>query len=103
MDVVKLDVEDCAGLSLSTNRYDTKEINLKPGVEASKYTTKAPIVFKGHSITISQQQVGTTKVTFKNFPWNIPDEELINLCEVYGTPINNLVSYEQMPRAYRGV
>ena len=32
-DVVKLKVEDCAGLSLSTNRYDTKEINLKPGVD----------------------------------------------------------------------
>ena len=34
---------------------------------------------------------------------NIPDEELINLCEVYGTPVNNIVSYEQMPRAYRGL
>ena len=31
-DVVKLKVEHCAGLSLTTQRYDTKEIKLKPNV-----------------------------------------------------------------------
>ena len=98
-DIIKLDVKDALGVSLTTNRYDTKEINLKPDVDRSKYITKAPIEFKGHSITVTQQRVGVTKVTFKNVPWNIPDEELINLCQVYGEPINNLVTYEQMPRA----
>ena len=28
--IVKLDVSDCVGLSLNTQRYDTKAINLKP-------------------------------------------------------------------------
>ena len=39
----------------------------------------------------------------KNVPWDIPNEEIINLCQVYGTPLNNKVKYEPMPRAYRGV
>ena len=102
-DVVKLKVEDCAGLSLSTNRYDTKEINLKPGVDPTPYLTTTPLTFKGHQVTITKQRIDTTKVTFKNVPWDIPDEEIINLCEVYGTPINNQVKYEPMPSAYRGV
>ena len=85
-EVVKLEVNDCAGISLSTQRYDTKKINLKPGVDPNKYITKSPIEFKGHTVTISQQTIGTIKVTFRNVPWEIPDEEIINLCEVYGTP-----------------
>ena len=96
-------MEDCAGMSLSTQRYDTKEINLKPNVNPHKYITKAPIEFKEHLITITQQTIGTIKVTFRNVPLYIPDEEIINLCAVYGTPLNNMVYYEQMPRAYRGL
>ena len=102
-EVVKLEVDDCAGISLSTQRYDTKEINLKPGVEPNKYITKSPIEFKAHMVTISQQTIGTIKVTFNNVPWEIPDEEIINLCEVYGTPLYNIVNPEQTPRAYRGL
>ena len=102
-DVLKLKVEDCAGLSLSTNRYDTREINLKPGTDPTPYLTKEPITFKGHTITVTKQRTDTTKVTFKNVPWNIPDEEIINICEVYGTPLNNKVIYDPMPKAYRGI
>ena len=102
-EVIKLKVEDCAGLSLSTSRYDTKEINLKPGIDPTPYLRTSPITFKGHLVTITQQRTDTIKVTFKNVPWDIPDEEIINLCEVYGTPVMNLVKYEPMPKAYRGV
>ena len=102
-DVVKLEINDCSGISLSTQRYDTKEINLKPNVDPKKYITQAPLEFKNHLITITQQTIGTIKVTFRNVPWDIPDEEIINLCKVYGTPLNNSVNYEQMPRAYRGL
>ena len=52
---------------------------------------------------IIKQRIDTNKVTFKNVPWDIPGEESINLCNVYGSPINNEVKYEPMPRAYRGV
>ena len=102
-EVIKLKVSDCAGLSLSTSRYDTKAINLKPGVDPTPYLTNAPIIFKGHEVTIIQERTDIIKVTFRNVPWDIPDEEIINLCEVYGIPINNLVSYEPMPKPYRGI
>ena len=32
-----------------------------------------------------------------------PDEEIINLCECYGEPINNVVQYEKGSKATRGV
>ena len=102
-DVLKLQMEDCSGLYLSTQRYDTKLIHLKPGTDPNKYITNEPMEFKGHMISITQQTMGTTKVTFRNVPVSIPDEEIINLCKVYGTPLNNIVNYEQMPRAYRGL
>lgn len=102
-EVVKLQHEHCAGLSLSTQRYDTKEIKLKSHVDPTIYITKTPYEYKGHEITISKQKTDTIKVTFRNVPWDIPDEEIINLCQVYGTPLNNQVNYEQMPKAYRGL
>ena len=67
-DVVQLKVEDCAGISLSTNRYDTKEINLKPSVDPTPYLTTTPITFKGHQVMITKERIDTTKVTFKNVP-----------------------------------
>ena len=99
-DVVQLKVEDCAGISLSTNRYDTKEISLKPSVDPTPYLTNTPIIFKGYQVVIIKQRIDTTKVTFKNVPWDISGEESINLCNVYGSPINNEVKYEPMPKAY---
>ena len=48
-EVIKLKIEDCAGLSLSTSRYDTKEINLKPGKDPTPYLLQ-PFDFKGHEI-----------------------------------------------------
>ena len=43
------------------------------------------------------------RVTFKNVPFNIPDEEIVNLCECYGEPIDNAVHYDKPSRATRGV
>ena len=85
-DIVKVQMEDCAGMSLTTQRYDTKEINLKPKVDPNKYITKAPIEFKGHMVTITHRTVGTIKVTFRNVPLNIPDEEIINLVKFMEHP-----------------
>ena len=44
-----------------------------------------------------------TRVTFKNVPFNIPDEEIIHLCQVYGEPLNNIVQYEKPNISTRGV
>ena len=102
-DVIKLKIEDCLGIALRTHRYDTKEIKLKRGVDPSPYLTLTPHLFKGHKITIKKQMNNLTRVTLKNVPFNIPDEEIIHLCKVYGEPINNKVHYENPTRPSRGV
>ena len=56
-----------------------------------------------HQITITEQSNNLTRVTFRNVPFNIPDEEIIHLCKVYGEPVNNHVFYEKPTGKSRGV
>ena len=102
-DVLQLKVEDCRGIALRTHRYDTKEIKLKKDIDPTPYLIDTPRLFKGHEITVRKQMNNLTRVTFKNIPFNIPDEEIIHLCQVYGEPMNNKVFYEKPSRATRGV
>ena len=95
-------MDDCSGIALRTHRYDTKEINFKKGVDPSAYLI-APVMFKGHEITIKKQMNNLTRVTMKNVPFNIPDEEIINLCKVYGEPLKNKVHYERLSRNTKGI
>ena len=41
-----------------------------------------------------QGGLNITRVTFKNVPLNVPDEEIIHLCMSYGSPVENKVQYE---------
>ena len=102
-DIIKLKMEDCEGIALRTYRYDTKEIKLKRGTDPTPYLTTSPISFKGHEITIKKQMNNLTRVTFKNVPFNIPDEEIIHLCQKYGEPLDNNVIYERPTLNSRGV
>ena len=103
-DVIKLKPEQMFGVALYTSRYDTKEAKFKPGVDTSPYLTKdSRIYFKDHEVTVTAQTANIMKVTFKNVPFNIPDEELINLCQCYGDLTDNVVHYEKPTRNSRGV
>ena len=103
-EMIGLKPADCLGVALSTNRYDTKEVKLKPGVDASQYLTKdTPIIFKNHEIVVISQTANVTRVTFRNVPFNIPDEEIVNLCLSYGELVDSTVSYERPSRNSRGV
>ena len=102
-DVMKLRMEDCEGLALRTHHYDTKEVKLKKGIDPTPYLTTSTLLFRGHEISIKKQMNNLTRVTFKNIPFNIPDEEVIHLCSMYGTPLNNQVHYEKPSRNTRGV
>ena len=93
-DVIKIKAEDCIRVALVTNRYDTKEVMLKPGVDPTPYLTKEPLTFHGHEVTVKRQTNKTVQVTFKDVPLCVPDEEIINLCNCYGEPINNEVKYK---------
>ena len=84
--------------------YDTKEVKLKPGVDPTQYCTKdSPLYFKDHQVEVRPHSASSTRVTFKNVPFNIPDEEIINLCKCYGEPVDNLVQYDMPSKATRGV
>ena len=93
-DVLKINPEDCLGLDLSTGRYDTREIQLKPNVNVSAYLST--VQFKGHEITVQRTLKNVTRVTFKNVPLSVPDEEIIHLCKAYGNPVDYLVHRENL-------
>ena len=102
-DEINLKVEDCLGIALRTHRYDTKEVKLKKGVDPTQYIRTKPIMFKDHEITVTKQMNNLTKVTLKNVPLNVPDEEIIHLCKVYGEPVMNKVDYKHPTRISRGI
>ena len=93
---INIKFEECIGVDYFTGRYDTKEIMLKPGVDTSGYITTAPIIYKEHEITVKKMLNDVTKVTFKNVPMYVPDEEILHLCWIYGTVVDNKVYWEQL-------
>ena len=95
-DILKVDPKDCLTFDYNSGRYDNKQIKLKPGIDTSKYTTDSPISFKDHMVTVTKQLSNVTRVTFKNVPLNVPDEELIHLCLCYGEPVDMKVHYETL-------
>ena len=103
-DVIKLKTEDCAKVALVTNRYDTKEVMLKPGVDPTPYLIAEPITFYDHEVIVRVQSSKSVQVTFKDVPLCIPDEEIINLCKCYGEAVNNEVTYRhsELTRGVQG-
>ena len=86
-----------------TGRYNTREVKLKPNVDPGPFLTlDSPITYKNHDVTVRKQLSNVTRVSFKNVPFNIPDEEILHLCDRYGRPMSD-VNYEKMAnRAIKG-
>ena len=103
-DVIKLKAEECERVALITNRYDTKEVMLKAGIDPTPYLTTEPIMFHDHEVRVQVQSSKTVQVTFRDVPLCIPDEEIINLCQCYGEPVNNEVRYRpsELTRGVQG-
>ena len=82
---------------LTQNRPELqREAKFKPGVDTECYLTKDnPIDFKDHEILVTKQTANVTRITFKNVPFNVPDEEILNLCSCYGDIGDSRVSYEK--------
>ena len=95
-EVLNIQFEECIGVDYFTGRYDTREIMLKPEVDSSKYINSTPIIYKDHEITVKKMLNDVTKVTFKNVPMYVPDEEILHLCGVYGVVVDNKVYWEQL-------
>ena len=71
------------------------EVKFKQGIDIYIFI-KSSLEFKGHEVSTKKQVNNLTKVTFRNVPFNIPDVEIIELCNCYGTPTNNKVNYEKL-------
>ena len=93
-DILKLNPAHCLAYDYNTGRNDTKQVKLKPGIPVADILAKSPLEFKGFKVVVSQQRLNITRVTFKNVPLNVPDEEIIHLCMSYGSPVENKVQYE---------
>ena len=76
-------------------RDRSSSIGIAIGIDLSAFI-KSNIKFKGHMISTKKQTNNVTKVSFRNVPFNIPDEEIIQLCNCYGKTVNNEVHYERM-------
>merc|ERR1712098_867406 len=74
--------EDVLKLDFNESR-DRKQILLKAGVDSEKYVAQLPDTFKGYEVTVTKITLHKTKVLFKFVPTKVPDEEIINLCNVY--------------------
>ena len=94
-DILEIDPKDCVSFNFSSGRYDQREVKFKPDVDTSPYMRLTPVQFKNHSITVRKQRQNIVRVTFKNVPLNVPDEEIINLCNSYGKPVSK-VNYEKL-------
>ena len=88
--------EDCIGVDYYTGRYDTREVHLKANVDPSKYVIREPITFMNHEVTVAKMISDVVKVVFKNVPLYVPDEEILHLCQYYGTVVDNTVYKEQL-------
>ena len=93
-DVLHLNPSHCLAYDYNTGRNDTKQVKLKPGIPVADILAQSPLEFKGYKVVVSQQRLNITRVTFKNVPLNVPDEEIIHLCMSYGRPVENKVQYE---------
>ena len=95
-DTLKINPEDCIAFNFSSGRYDLREVKFKPGIHTSPYMRVEPVPFKNHAISVRKQKQNVVRVTFKNVPLNVPDEEILNLCNAYGKPMDYIVHYEKL-------
>ena len=95
-DVIEIKPEDCISFNFNSGRYDQREVKFKPDIDASPFIRVHPFVFKDHSVTVRKQRQNITRVTFKNVPLNVPDEEVLTLCACYGRVVDRIVQYERL-------
>ena len=95
-DQLKIKIEDCLRFNFSTSRYDSREVMLKPGVDLDPFLIVIDD-FYGHTVTTTKQSASKSiRVSFRNVPLDVPDEEILHLCSFYGKPVTNCVEYEKI-------
>ena len=70
-------------------------MSFKPNIDITPYI-KTVNDFYGHTVTTMRQSSSVIRVSFRNVPTNVPNEEIIHLASFYGNPLNNAVEYEKL-------
>ena len=90
---LKIDVDAVVEVDI-TSRYNFKEIIFKKDHDIVKYQ-RPPFLFKGHMVTAgsSAKLRNMVKITFRNVPRSVPDEELLHFCSKFGHVHDRTVFY----------
>ena len=91
-DELSVKPEDCLTFNYSFSNFSNKEVGFKPPVDISRYLGN--FSFRGHTIITRRQSSKTVRVTFKNVPLCVPDQELVNIIECYGEVTDSVVHYQ---------
>ena len=83
-DKLRINPYDVLELDFNAGK-DRKQVSLKPGVDSEKYAGQFPDTFKGYQVTVTKLPLNKTRVLFKFVPTEVPDEDIINLCNAYVT------------------
>ena len=89
-DMCEIKPDDVVGIDFQAGGFNAAEIQLKDEVDPSQYTGIAK-EFKGMAFNISMSQEHSTRITFKNVPLSVPDQELLHLVKAYGGKLENEV------------
>ena len=95
-DILEIKPDDCISFNFNSGRYDQREIKFKPEINTTPFVRVVPFTFKDHSVTVKKQRQNITRVTFRNVPLNVPDEEILTLCACYGKAVDGNVQYERL-------
>ena len=85
---LNIDPASCLAFNHSLGNSNTKELSFKPGVSIDSYVGTYNIN-QGQStfsITTRKQQSSTVRLTFRNCPLNIPDQELLHIATTFCSP-----------------
>lgn len=87
-DTLKIDPEMCLEFDYFPGPINMKFIKVKDDLQVSSYTSGDPYTFKNFHIKVTSSNAGITKVTFLYAGLDVPDEEILNLCDTFGEPIS---------------
>ena len=76
---------------MNTGRPDVKKILFKPRVDVDRFVNSFPDTYGDFFVEVTKLSQTEKRVTFRNVPAYVPDEEIRNLCNIYGKvegPVN---------------
>ena len=104
-DYLKIKPDDATRIATRTSSFNMREIELKPHIAAGNHVNNGEhfIYNRDWRVLATAQSVRWTRVTFRDVPLNVEDEEIIHLCVLFGEVKNKNVMHEEASPNTRGV